>query len=444
MTDLGNVISDGDGHVGFPGFDGMTAPVARLRRDMLEHGVPVDLHLHLRRARRHSPATARTAPVSRLRAATRRVQQGLRRVLRQPRAHGIDPRNTLFVVTADEGDHFVGGSRRARPTATGSPSRATTRHGSGKRRRSARSTPTSGDRTRDPRQRGGSRRPSSLTSTPPPRSTSMATPGRRAAVTRKFERAVGDLTRSTRYSGATDQITQRPGQPGRAEHPAHGHGGPAPHAHVRRLSRTPTTTSHRHVELQPPPCCDLPEVRLEPRRRPAGDNDDMARAGRTWRGAQRRDTTTWTDHTDIRPTMMALLGLQDDYTYDGHVIAQALNNNALPSTLHNPSQLNAFESVAAMYDQINAPTGQFATSSLTISTHALESNTAGDGTYTYFEGQLTSMATQRNTIASQMNAILQSAALGNSKSIDYTHAYSLIAQGQSLLTQASTIAALQA
>jgi len=25
----------------------------------------------------------------------------------------------------------------------------------------------------------------------------------------------------------------------------------------------------------------------------------------------------WSDHTDIRPTMMALLGLTDDYTYDG-------------------------------------------------------------------------------------------------------------------------------
>ena len=31
------------------------------------------------------------------------------------------------------------------------------------------------------------------------------------------------------------------------------------------------------------------------------------------------DDTTWTDHTDVRPTMLALLGLEDDYTHDGRV-----------------------------------------------------------------------------------------------------------------------------
>ena len=36
------------------------------------------------------------------------------------------------------------------------------------------------------------------------------------------------------------------------------------------------------------------------------------------------DPTTWTDHTNVRPTMMALTGLKDDYEQDGHVLVQAL------------------------------------------------------------------------------------------------------------------------
>src|ERR1700727_354972 len=33
----------------------------------------------------------------------------------------------------------------------------------------------------------------------------------------------------------------------------------------------------------------------------------------------------WTDHTDARPTLMTLLGLHDDYTWDGRAIEQILD-----------------------------------------------------------------------------------------------------------------------
>jgi len=32
----------------------------------------------------------------------------------------------------------------------------------------------------------------------------------------------------------------------------------------------------------------------------------------------------WTDHTDVRPTMLTLLGLHDDYTADGRTVVQPL------------------------------------------------------------------------------------------------------------------------
>ena len=51
--------------------------------------------------------------------------------------------------------------------------------------------------------------------------------------------------------------------------------------------------------------------------------------------------TTWTDHTNVRPTILALLGLNDDYVHDGRVLVEALEQ-ATPSALAaiaRPSQL---------------------------------------------------------------------------------------------------------
>ena len=42
---------------------------------------------------------------------------------------------------------------------------------------------------------------------------------------------------------------------------------------------------------------------------------------------QGRDDTVFSDHTDVRPTMMALLGLTDSYVHDGRVLVE--NRNSL-------------------------------------------------------------------------------------------------------------------
>src|SRR5437762_8897508 len=43
--------------------------------------------------------------------------------------------------------------------------------------------------------------------------------------------------------------------------------------------------------------------------------------------------TGWTDHTDVRPTMLSLLGLTDDYGHDGRVVSQVLAPTAIPAAL---------------------------------------------------------------------------------------------------------------
>ena len=42
------------------------------------------------------------------------------------------------------------------------------------------------------------------------------------------------------------------------------------------------------------------------------------------------DSTTWADETDVRPTMMALLGLHDDYVSDGRVLLEDVSRAFLP------------------------------------------------------------------------------------------------------------------
>jgi hypothetical protein len=112
----GQVIKDSYGDAGFPGYDGMTGPNAlAFTLDMQTHGIPVtftylsDLHDAWNGSGPFGPGEA-----------------GYERQLRTENAafgtffsrlaaHGITAANTLFVITADEGDHFVGSA----PTPAG-------------------------------------------------------------------------------------------------------------------------------------------------------------------------------------------------------------------------------------------------------------------------------------------------------------------------------------
>src|SRR5213596_3263703 len=114
MTDLdGNVIQDQNHHIGFPGFDGMTATVSlSWVAQMQEAGIPItyayisDAHdghgtsgnIHFA----YGPGEA--GYVQQLHDYDLAFQKFFNRLA----ADGIDKSNTLFVFTVDEGDHFVG------------------------------------------------------------------------------------------------------------------------------------------------------------------------------------------------------------------------------------------------------------------------------------------------------------------------------------------------
>jgi len=136
----------------------------------------------------------------------------------------------------------------------------------------------------------------------------------------------------------------------------------------------------------------------------------------------------FSDHTDIRPTMIHLAGLTDDYAHDGRVLFEALQHQALGGGLR--AHQDTLSALAEAYKQINAPLGTLGLSTLTgVSTQALAGD---DSTYAIFEAQINSITEQRNKIAGQMIDMLEGAAFNN-QPIKEAQAQQLINQANDLL-----------
>jgi hypothetical protein len=140
----------------------------------------------------------------------------------------------------------------------------------------------------------------------------------------------------------------------------------------------------------------------------------------------------FSDHTDIRPTMLALLGLKDDYTHDGRALFEVLNPSALPRSL--TSHAFTLLQMAQVYKAINAPFGDLGQTSLHVSTAALASDTTNDATYTALEAKIASWRKQRDSLANRMQSILEGAAFDGKSPNDF-QALLLAWQGLALLGQ---------
>jgi hypothetical protein len=147
------------------------------------------------------------------------------------------------------------------------------------------------------------------------------------------------------------------------------------------------------------------------------------------------DSKTWSDHTDARPTILNLLGLKDDYVHDGRIVAEVLEEKALPFAVRISP---AFTALARTYKQLNAPFGQFAMGTLKASTKALASNDPGDTTYTSIEGKIQSLTTQRDALAAEIKQLLNGAEF-NGQPFNALKALALIVRGNILLQQANQL-----
>src|ERR1700733_7086115 len=103
----GNVIKDPAGHIGFPGYDALTGPVGlAYTLDMQTHGIPVTF-TYLSDVHDSWTTGAGLGPGSATYESQLRVENAAFGVFfARLAAAGITKANTLFVITADEGDHF--------------------------------------------------------------------------------------------------------------------------------------------------------------------------------------------------------------------------------------------------------------------------------------------------------------------------------------------------
>ena len=162
--------------------------------------------------------------------------------------------------------------------------------------------------------------------------------------------------------------------------------------------------------------------------------DDTAEISNTWLGlvgpgvrSSGIDSRTWSDHTDVRPTILTLVGLQDPYIHDGRLLVEGLEKWAIPPA----AGKNVFSNLAGAYKQINAPFGSLGMNALQVSTTALKSADPDDATYQRLSGEIGAWTSQRDGLAALMKVLLNGAAFDNTP-IDQQTASLLVSQARDL------------
>ncbi|HVO87906.1 MAG TPA: hypothetical protein VMV45_05140 [Casimicrobiaceae bacterium] len=438
MNDLlGEPIVDPFKQPGFPGFDGMSAAVSlRYVAAMLEKGIPVvyayisDAHdFHGVSGNAHTAYGPGDAGyVAQLKSYDDAFAAFFDRLARE----GITRDNTLFVFTVDEGDHFVG-VRKSNCDGVSTPcvygDNEVGEINTNIDALVADQYPSLGTSFL------ANNAPYAFTvhgDDAPPFYLAARGSGPLAQhdpVTRDFERKIATLTAANPYTGKTDRLmVQMADQVGmRALHMV-ADADPARNA-------TFVLFADANYFLT-----DFPTSTCKTCINPAfawNHGDIQPEIATTWIGLvgpgvnAQGTSDLWTDHTDVRPTMFALLGLSDSYLPDGRVLTEMVAPRFLSASLKaNPNDLGL---LGQTYKRINAPFGEFAAFMLAASTRALASGSAGDdSTYLAIESQIASLTSTRDAVADQMKSMLFDAAF-KGKSVDPAQAQYLILQGRLLL-----------
>ena len=453
---LGNPIVDPFGNAGFPGFDGMSAAVSlRYVATMQEQGIPVtyayisDAHdFHGVAGNTHiamGPGQGNTAatPLG-YEAQLAQYDQAFASFFTELAAHGIDKSNTLFIITVDEGDHFAGGT----PSPASCDGVTTPCDWTGQIGEINANIDTL------VQHQFPSLFSSFLASTGANTFTvhgddaptfylakkGVGALGQTDPDTRTFERTIAGVTGAVAspWTGVTEPLMQfMADQTGMKAMHMFTAGDPV---------RNPTFAFFANPDYF---ITDFPTSTCETCVPTTGSTfawnhgDVQKEIGQTWVGyvgpgvASQPDQTIWSDHTDVKSTINALLGLRDSYRHDGRVATEALVAAAVPPAI--TGERAAVESLGAYYKQVNAPFGQFATDMLIASTKALQGADMGDAIYTSKEASIASLTTQRDALAAQIRAGLDEAQFA-SQPIDALQIASWVSQAQTLLNAADALA----
>jgi hypothetical protein len=436
-TDLnGNTIQDASGHVGFPGFDGMEATVSlSWIAHMQEAGIPVTYAYISDAHDGHGTAgnihfafgPGEAGYVQQLHDYDTAFQNFFDRLA----TDGINKSNTLFVFTVDEGDHFVGDQ----PTPAGCDGVTTpctyNRVGEINGNLSAMIRTQFNDQT-----------PFTVHSDDAPTVYITGNPSQTDAKTRQLEREMAQLHWTNPYTGQVEKNIMV---------------ALADKTEMKTLhmvtadpARTPTFTPFADPDwfffasnspascATDAACASIPARTSQSFAWNHGDIQDEIAS--TWIGMvgpgvkSGSDFTGWTDHTDVRPTMLSLLGLHDDYAGDGRPVSQILDSGAVPAALQSSDAL----ALGDMLKRIDAPFGEFAMNTLRASTTALASDTNHDNRYTTLEKSIGQITDQRDEVADGIRALLGAAESGTA--IDHAQATDLLDRAQGLLGRAQGLA----
>jgi hypothetical protein len=151
--------------------------------------------------------------------------------------------------------------------------------------------------------------------------------------------------------------------------------------------------------------------------------------------AQGVDQRTWADETDVRPTLLTLIGLHDDYPSDGRVLVEDLTRRAVPPALR--SNADTVRQLAQVYKQLNADVGSFGLNTIAVSTAAVR--TTDPVAYAALENELAQLGSDRDAVAGQIAGLLNGAAFGN-RPISQWQAQWLIWRGNDIIDQAHQLA----
>jgi hypothetical protein len=433
-------------HPGFPGFSTINASqTLAYMADLLEKGVPVvngyisDLHGNEDIPGLSACTSAPDALGSGSACYIEQAQyynQAFGTFFKRLAAAGITPRNTLFIFSSDEGDHEAGANvgRAIQPTPA-SCDGATVSGGTVTPDVEC-SYPAGSFGELDANVTGllatqeHNTVPFSLEADTAPEFYVTGDPGPDDSSVRTLEHDVANITAANPYTGTTQKIDNYIADPAEEA---------ILHMVNADPARTPTfamfakpdyylyagsaTCTGSCVQQETGYAWDHGDYAAEintnyvgfvgPGVRHLGLDGPTASQGPSSAGADSGQITVseqhlpgpWVDETDIRPTLMYLTGLRDDYEHDGRVITQILAS---------PNQALGDPAVTALgecYKQLNSSVGQFAAATLVASTNAVDSSSPGDATYLHINQALTGLDKVRDALAGKIKGELEAAAL---------------------------------
>lgn len=399
----GKVIADQFGRPGFPnGFNPLATQSLGYAATMLEAGVQV-IYVYIADAHdnRFGPGTfgpGEAGYVAQLKAYDAAFGKFFARLA----ADGITKENTLFTVTPDENDHFVGGA----PTPANCDGINTP------------CTYAAGQKgeinvilNRLLLTQRANATPFSVHSDDAPTVYINGNPAPTDTVVRTMEHDLDALVATNPMTGATDKLSKL--QADRAEMKLL-------HMVTASAARTPTLTmfgneNYFFVTGSGGACAAQTDCVFVGPNFAWNHGDYQRDITRTWfamvgpgvRSLGRSDEI-FTDHADIRPTLMALLGLTDDYVSEGRVIAEWIHGRALPQGIRGRTE--TFTELAEVYKQLNAPVGQLGRASLVWSNSAVTGN---DKSYARYLRRIADITERRDRLAADIKTVLNDAAFHN-------------------------------